>query len=255
VEEADADEAVTRILVVTPTPEDAERAALEICDFAQALDLPMAAVGVGWRTLPIEAGIVIAPAGALVETIGESGIKLDNLQSFVVDSASVIFELGAWDAVDELLDLIPRDAQRVIFSPSFPAPVEDTVERRIKKALRYPAEPALPDRAATGPAAGRIAYVVATERDKLELLAQQLRDREPGAAPPIVYCRSDERAAALAEQLAQRGFLVSSPILAGSVRLAPAPPLPAVRPSMCEPTSATSLSPAFPALASVALVR
>src|SRR5690606_8463953 len=114
-----------------------------------------------------------------------------------------------WEKVDAVLDLAPRDAQRVVFSSAFPEEVEDLVARRVKRAIRYPPEPALAEDRAQ-PTHGEIGFVLATEREKLDLLTRQLGgSREPGA-PPIIFCRSDERAADLAERLAIRGFLVGS---------------------------------------------
>lgn len=212
--QADADDdepASTRLLILVPDTSDAERAAVEAAAFAHAIDHQVAVLGTGWRTPPSEAAILIGSPEGVVESIRSSTVKLDKLQAVVVDGASTIVELGGWMQVEEVLDLVPRDSQRVIVSPSFPPQVEDVIERRVKRALRYPAEPAIPQAASSGPKAGRISYVIASEREKLDLLAMQLRGREPNSAAPIIFCRSDERAAFLAEHLSVRGFLVGEP--------------------------------------------
>jgi ATP-dependent RNA helicase DeaD len=143
-----------------------------------------------------------------MEAVRSSTVKFETVESVVIDGASTIASLGHLDLVDGLLDLVPRDAQRVLISAALTAAVEDLVERRVKRALRYPPEPALPERGPVAPALGVIGYVVTAESAKLDLLAEQLARREEGTSPPIIFCRNDERAAELAERLSMRGFVV-----------------------------------------------
>lgn len=202
------DRSELRVLILTPTPAEAERVAIAITPYAQALGMTVAAVGRGWGTPPNSAGILSCAIGDAMDSIRASAIKLESVETLIVDGAAAIQELGDWDQVDGLIDLIPRDAQRVIITASVTAAVEDLIDRRVKRALRHPAEPAIPERAAAAPES-TITYVVISEREKLDLLAAQLRERE-GGNPPIVFCRTDERAADLAEQLTVRGFVVGS---------------------------------------------
>jgi ATP-dependent RNA helicase DeaD len=197
-----------RVLVLTPTSEEAERVALGSIPYAQAVGLRVAVPGAGWGTRASEAQILAAAPADVMEAVRTSALKLDELEAVVIDGAGTISDLGDWEQVDSLLDLIPRDAQRVVVSASMPEPVEDLIERRVKRALRVPAEAAVREERDGAPIEGSVAYVIATEREKLELLAGQLHDREPGSSPPIIFCRSDERAANLAEQLTLRGFFV-----------------------------------------------
>jgi ATP-dependent RNA helicase DeaD len=200
-------EAPLRVLVLTPTAQDAEHVALALIPYAQVLGLQVAVAGAAWGTALDEAGIVVAAAGEVMGSVRASAVKLDSLEAVVVDGASTIADLGDWDQADALLDLIPRDAQRVVVSATLPAAVEDLIERRVKRALRYPHEPAIAPGEAP-PMEGTVGYVVVPEREKPELLAGQLRQRETGSAPPVIFCRNDERAADLAERLTVRGFLV-----------------------------------------------
>ncbi len=207
-EEAEAvDETVPlRCLILVPTPGAAENTALSITPLAQAAGLVVTATGGAWGTSISEADVLIAAPADVMESVRGSGIKLDDLKTVVIDGASVMHELGDWPAVETILDHIPRDTQRVLLSARIGADIEDTVERRIKKALRYPDEPAVtPDQ--IEPNVGSLAYVVVAGRQKVEVLARQLSG-DKGEVPPVLFCRSDERAAELAEQMAHRGFLV-----------------------------------------------
>ncbi len=196
-----------RVLVVAPTADEADRIALSLTPYAQAVGMRVSAPSAAWGTPAAEAGVLVGPPGDLMGAVRSSSLKLDDVEALVIDGASALLGLGQLEQVDALMDLIPRDAQRVLISAGLPAAVEDLVERRLKRALRYPAEPAIPGLAERPEAEGVVGYVVVREEAKLALLAAQLGRREQGS-PPIIFCRGDERAADLAEALTVRGFLV-----------------------------------------------
>lgn len=203
-------ESALKVLVLTPTTAEAEYVGETITRYAEPLGLRVTVSGSGWGTPPSEAAIVVAAAGDVMDAVRSSEIKLETLESIVIDGASAIVEIGHWEDVDSLMDLLPRDAQRILISSSLRDEVEDLAARRVKKALRYPSEAAIPEGLPTEPAGG-VGYVLAADHEKLDLLAVQLRGKDDGSSPPIIFCRSDERAAELAERLALRGFLVGEP--------------------------------------------
>jgi ATP-dependent RNA helicase DeaD len=197
-----------RFLVLVPTQEEAERVALSIFPYAQAVGLNVTVPGGSWGTPAAEAEVVVTPVADIMDAVRSSTTKLDQVEAVVIDGAAAICDLGEAVPLDALLDLVPRDAQRIVLSAGFTAEVEDMVERRVKRALRYPAEPALPDELPT-PLVGKIGYVLIAGREKLDVLARQLSgSKGEGGPPPVIFCRTDERAAALAEQLSIRGFVV-----------------------------------------------
>ncbi|MDB4947773.1 MAG: ATP-dependent helicase DeaD, partial [Gemmatimonadetes bacterium] len=193
-----------RVLVLVCTPEAAERAALSLVPFVSELDLSVAIPGGTWGTALTEADVAVATPAEALRAVRASELKLDGLEAVVVDGASLIEAMGEWEAVETLFDHVPRDAQRVVFSPEMTSGVDDLVDRRVKRALRWPAQAAVPEQAAAVAARGVVGYVVVSEREKVDVLARLLG----GGAPPVVLCRSDERAAGLAELLSVRGFAV-----------------------------------------------
>lgn len=202
------DGARARVLVLHPTPEAAEACALSIFPFVQAVGFAVTVPGGSWGTPLGEAEVVVATPAALLDAVRGSALKLDAVEAVVVDGASAIHELGQLEALETLLDHLPRDAQRVLLSATMSPPVEDLADRRVKRALRYPAEPAIPEPAAPAPVEGQVGYIVVPDAQKLELLARALGGREPGGAPPVLFCRTDERAATIAEALTIRGFVL-----------------------------------------------
>lgn len=208
-EEDDDGPVPLRVLVLAPTREEAERVALAAVPYAQAVGVTVAATGGGWGT-PIDAAeVLVTPAADAMAAVRGSALKLDGVQSVIIDGASVIVGVGGWDQVDAVLDLVPREAQRVLFSGAFPDEVRDIADRRVKRALQYPSEAALPEER-VGPPEGEISYVIVRGGDKVDVLVRQLAQPKEGVVPPVIFCRTDERAAVLAEQLAIRGFLVGA---------------------------------------------
>lgn len=197
-----------RVLILAPTREEAERIALSAFPYVQAVGATIAVAGGGWGTAPGTAEVLVAPAADAMAAIRSSALKLESVESLVIDGASSVLSVGGWDQVDAVLDLVPRDAQRVLISAAFPGEVQDLADRRVKRALRYPSEAALPED--RQPPEGEIRYVLVGGREKLDTLVRQLAQPKEGDVPPVIFCRTDERAAILAEQLAVRGFLVGA---------------------------------------------
>jgi ATP-dependent RNA helicase DeaD len=206
-EDGERPAAGARLLVLAPTPEAARHAALALVPYAQAVELTVTAAGGGWGTPEGEADVLVSTPAAVMDAVRRSAVKLDAVEAIVVDGASHIEELGGWEAVETLFDHIPRDAQRVLFTPRLTSGVEDLADRRVKRAIRYPAEPAVPP--ADAPATtGVVGYVPVAETQKVDVVARLLGGDRGGEAAPVLFCRTDERAASVAEELALRGFLI-----------------------------------------------
>ena len=207
-EPAEEDDAVgrPRMLVLRPTTEAAERTALVMFPYAQASDLAITVGGAGWATAVADAEILVATPAAALEAVQGSTLKLSGVEVVVIDGASAMLTLGSLETADTLLDHLPRDSQRLIFSAEVDGEVEDLAERRVKRALRYPPSAAV-TRGAAEPE-GELGYVLVPEGEKLELLTRFLLQPREDELPPVLFTRSDERAAELAEALTVRGFAV-----------------------------------------------
>ncbi|HEX9940044.1 MAG TPA: DEAD/DEAH box helicase, partial [Longimicrobium sp.] len=206
------DEPGTRVLVLVPTPESAEHTALSLVPLASAAELALTALGAGWGTPPGQADVVVATPQQVMEAVRTSGVKLEAVEAVVIDGASDIETLGGWEALETIFDNVPRTAQRVVVSAAITATVQDLVDRRVKRAIRYPTQAASPDpNAEPEPITGMVGYVPVSERQKVDVVARLLGGDRDGDAPPLLICRTDERAAQVAESLALRGFMIGDP--------------------------------------------
>lgn len=199
----------TRVLVLVATPEAAEHAALALVPVAHAAELAVTVSGPGWGTPPAEADVLVATPSQVMDGVRSSGVKLENVEAVVVDGASDIESLGQWESLETLFDNVPRTAQRVIVTAETTPGVQDLVDRRVKRAIRYPVQAAVPEEAQE--TTGVVGYVPVSEREKVDTVARLLGGGSDGDAPPVLVCRTDERAAQVAEALSLRGFLVGDP--------------------------------------------
>jgi len=206
----DDDASATRVLVLVAAPEAAEWTALALVPYAQAVELAVSVAGPGWGTAAGDADVLVATPQQVMEAVRTSGVKLESVEAVVVDGASEIEALGGFEALESLFDNLPRTAQRVVVTGETTSAVQDLVDRRVKRAIRYPVQAAVPDEsAAAGETTGVVGYVPVAERDKVDTVARLLGGGDGEA--PVLVCRTDERAAQVAEALSLRGFLVGEP--------------------------------------------
>jgi ATP-dependent RNA helicase DeaD len=199
----------TRVLILVPTPEAAEHAALALVPVAHAAELVVTVSGPGWGTSPGEADVLVATPQQVMEAVRSSGVKLDAVEAIVVDGASDIEALGQWEALETLFDNVPRTAQRVVVTAASTPAVQDLIDRRVKRSVKYPPTAAVPEeQTEEQQPTGMVGYVPVSEREKVDTVARLLGGSGDGEAPPTLVCRTDERAAQVAEALSLRGFLV-----------------------------------------------
>ncbi|MFL5385213.1 MAG: DbpA RNA binding domain-containing protein [Longimicrobiaceae bacterium] len=207
-DEAAEETPATRVLVLVATPEAAEWTALALVPFAQAVELAVTAAGPGWGTQPGDADVLVASPQQVMDAVRSSGVKLEAVEAVVVDGASDIEALGGMESLEGIFDNVPRTTQRVVVTGAMTPAVQDLVDRRVKRAIRYPVQAAVPDESPeANETTGVVGYVPVGEREKVDTVARLLGGGE-GEAPPVLVCRTDERAAQVAEALSLRGFLV-----------------------------------------------
>lgn len=199
VADADAASGLPLALVLAPTPQVAAGVAASLAPLADAVGLRVHASGPGWPGQAGDAAVFVATPRAVLEALSASRLKLDGVQTLVLDDAGAFFQLGDGQALEALTDALPREAQRVVVGDPEGA-VADFVERHARRALTFPPVPADAEAAAPVRDGGRVAYVVATG-EKLDALVGLLE-----RTPVDVVCRTAARAERVAHDLALRGL-------------------------------------------------
>jgi len=203
-----------RVLVLVPTRE----LAMQVADTFVALGLelprrPRVVVAVGGvsinpQMLALRGGadVVVATPGRLLDLLEQRALQLDAVAHLVLDEADRLLDLGFADELGQILARLPAQRQTLLFSATFPAPVERLARRLLREPRRVDvAASATPD---VAPAIRQRAIEVdATQRTAL------LRHLLQSEAWPqaLVFVASQRGAENVAEKLRKAG-VVAQPL-------------------------------------------
>lgn len=119
-------------LILVPTRELAKQVADSIKSYAVHFNGAIKTVAVfggvsaNTQMLALRGGtdILVATPGRLIDLISSNAIKLEKVKTLVLDEADRMLSLGFTDELNELLALVPKQKQTLLFSATFPEEVE-----------------------------------------------------------------------------------------------------------------------------------
>jgi ATP-dependent RNA helicase DeaD len=145
--------------------------------------------------------VVVGTPGRLCDHLERGSLKLDQLQTVVLDEADEMLDMGFREDIEKLLDASPTERRTLLFSATIPPGIAQLAKRYQKNAHRI---------AATNERERHIDIeyqavpVVPRERDLA--IVNLLRYHEATGA--LVFCATRDGVARLAAQLDERGFPV-----------------------------------------------
>jgi ATP-dependent RNA helicase DeaD len=191
-----------RALVLAPTQQRAESIAGGLGALAGATGIAVRAIAPGWRAAGGD--VLVTTARRALEAVETSELKLDSVETLVIADAAGTFTLNGGSALETLVPLVPRDAQRIVTSAELTGDIERFIEAHVRKALTVPARPAAPPRVpAAVESAGQIGYMIVEEPAKPDVLARLLASVDDDA---LVFTRTALRAERVLRDLARRGI-------------------------------------------------
>ncbi len=195
-----AEAGLPRVLILAPTRELAMQIGERMHEYAEDLNLRIVLLHGGTPyagqidELKIGVQLLIATPGRLLDLIRQEELTLDAVETFVLDEADQMLDLGFVDAVHAIHDLLPRKHQSLLFSATMP----DAIARLAKKVLWKPTRFEAERPAATIKHVDQKIYYVETE-DKLLLLGEILND--PKVIKALVFVRTKTSAEEVAAHL------------------------------------------------------
>lgn len=196
-----ANGSIAHALVVVASVERAADVAAELAQFGRDANVRVGAFAAEWTAA--DAAIMVVPAASVMELLGESRLKLDDVDALVIEGASVIQATVSSELLETLLANTPKDGQRVVATIEWTPEIDRLVDAHVRRALHIPPRPAVPEEEEPQPPIGRVRYTIARETEKLRTVALLLRERGVGER---VYARSKARAEELASELVLRGI-------------------------------------------------
>ena len=195
----------TQALVLAPTRELAVQVAGGIHDLAKHTGLRVVPVYGGqpidrqFRALRDGAQVVVGTPGRLLDHLRRGSLVLQKVTFCVLDEADEMLALGFLEDVEAILAELPEERQLAFFSATMPPRIADLTRRF----LRNPERVSIQTRRRTVETTNQTYYEVPPGK-KLEALARVLDMETPG--PTIVFCRTRQETADLAEALRLRGY-------------------------------------------------
>lgn len=192
-------------LVMTPTRELAIQVAEEIgklTRFKGVRSLPIYGgqdIGRQIRALKKHPQIIIGTPGRLLDHINRKTIRLDHVQTVVLDEADEMLDMGFMEDITSILSLVPEERQTMLFSATMPP----NIQKLANQFLRDPEHVSVMPKQVSAPLIEQ-AYIEVPERVKFDALSRLLDMESPELA--IVFGRTKRRVDELSEALQKRGY-------------------------------------------------
>lgn len=192
-------------LIMTPTRELAIQVSEEIGKLTRYK---------GLRSLPIYGGqeigrqiralkkrpqIIIGTPGRLLDHINRKTIKLDDVQTVILDEADEMLDMGFMEDITSILSLVPDNRQTMLFSATMPPNIRKLADQFLKNPEHVSVIPTQ----VTAPSIDQ-AYIEVHERQKFDALSRLLDMESPELA--IIFGRTKRRVDELSEALQKRGY-------------------------------------------------
>jgi len=194
-----------RVLVLAPTRELASQIAntFEGCGRHLALRVAVVFGGVGQarqvESLRRGVDILVATPGRLLDLRGQRHVDLAHVETFVMDEADRMLDLGFVHDVEEIVRALPPRRQNLLFSATMPR----TLHLLASSFLRDPLRVEVPSESPAGDRIEQSVLFVA-KNDKRQLLAHVLFEERPERA--LVFTRTKHGADRLVRHLAREGI-------------------------------------------------
>jgi len=134
----------TQVLVLVPTRELAAQVAEATIQVGRFLSEPVkvsvlyGGVSINPQMMALRGGadVVIATPGRLLDIVSKNALKLSEVECLVLDEADRLLDAGFADEVSQVLALLPRRRQNLLFSATFPEAVQAMAGRLLHDPVR-----------------------------------------------------------------------------------------------------------------------
>ncbi len=195
-------------LVLCPTRELADQVAKEIRKLARAIHnikvltlcggMPF---GPQIGSLEHGAHIIVGTPGRIEEHLRKGSLKLDNLQTFVLDEADRMLDMGFQSALDAIVEHTPEQRQTLLFSATFPEKIQSISERIMQAPVMITVEAKHDDSSIH-----QRFYKIPNDLDRTTALRRLLMAFQPEST--VVFCNTKRETQEVADELREFDFSV-----------------------------------------------
>jgi len=198
-----------RALIVSPTRELAAQIQQNFKTYSQFTNLRSLVVFGGASIEPqidvLKKGvdILVATPGRLLDLHKQDYVNLDHIETFVLDEADLMLDMGFLDDVKKIERLCPESKQTLLFSATIP----NKIEQLANTILRKPERVAITPTKSVAKDVSQILYYV-PKRNKIELCLHLLRNTVKGNV--LIFRRTKFGVDKLEQTLLKNGYSVNS---------------------------------------------
>ena len=194
-----------RTLVLTPTRELAVQVAESVATYGKHLPLKSGVVYGGVKINPqmmrLRSGVdvLVATPGRLMDLFRQNAVKFAQVETLVLDEADRMLDMGFIDDILEIITLLPRKRQSLLFSATFSNDIRKLSERLLNHAVQIEVSP----RNSTAERVKQTVYEVDKNR-KSALLSHLILNKNWQLV--LVFTRTKNGADHLAQELERAGI-------------------------------------------------
>ena len=194
-----------RVLVLVPTRELASQVGESFRDYGSNLRFKTSTlyggVSINTQKDKIKKGvdIVVATPGRLIDHLNQKTLNLSELETFVLDEADRMLDMGFIRDIKKILKYLPEEKQNLLFSATFPNEIKSLADTLLNSPKRIQVK----SNNSTADKVEQVVYPVDKSR-KRELLAHCIK--EENWFQVLVFSRTKHGANKLAQQLNKEGI-------------------------------------------------
>lgn len=206
IEKIDTSNPAVQALVIAPTRELAIQVSEEIYRIGHGKRARILSVYGGQeisrqiRALKNNPQIVVGTPGRILDHIKRRTLKLDGVQTLVLDEADEMLNMGFIEDINTILSNVPSERQTLLFSATMPGPIRKIAETFMKN----PEIVKIKSKEMTVENIEQF-FVKSQEREKFDILSRLLNVHQPELA--IVFGRTKRRVDELSHALNIRGYI------------------------------------------------
>jgi ATP-dependent RNA helicase DbpA len=192
-------------LVLCPTRELAEQVAQEIRRLARAEDNVKVLVLCGGapirpqaESLARGAHVVVGTPGRLIDHLERESLRLDSLNTLVLDEADRMLDMGFMDDITRIAARCPKERQTLLFSATYPQGIQQLAARF----LREPKDVTLTQR--PGGQQIRQRFYEVAEDERLHAVGRLLNHYRPEST--LAFCNTKQQCRDLVDVLQAQGI-------------------------------------------------
>lgn len=201
-----------RALIIVPTRELCVQVGEDLAAAAEAIDVRITTIYGGRpyeeqiEVIDNGVDVVVGTPGRLIDLYQRGNIELSGVSILVLDEADEMLDLGFLPDIEKILSAVPSERQTMLFSATMPGPILSLARTFMNRPVHIRAESG--EEEATVHETTKQVVFQSHQMDKIAVITRILQS--PGRGRTIIFARTKRSTAAVAEQLAERGFLVTA---------------------------------------------